>query len=558
MHPQARIPAQNLLCAPKLRTDLVMTLHILHLEDNPDDVELVRRTLLRRGLACQIQPVASKAEYLTALDESEVDVILSDSSLPGYAGSDALAAARVHRPDVPFIIVSAHVPAPEERNPLDLDVAARVSKAELQLLPDAIRRAVHEADEPVTPSYVTGMEHLVQVVQRLSLARDLPAIMAIVRRAARELVCADGATFVLRDGNQCYYADEDAISTLWKGQRFPLESCISGWAMTHRAAVSIPSIVNDPRIPQDTYRKTFVKSLLMVPIRTQDPIGAIGAYWAVEREPAGWEMRLLQALADSTCVAIEAAQLLETLEHRVAERTQDVRQRSNELEILNRELEPFSYAVAHDLRSPLIAIGGFSEDLLENNASRLDPLAREQLERISSAALRMHGLIDDLLGLAKIVRAPLQRRAIDLTQLAREVTQEFRPTVPPRDIEFVIADDLQANGDRGLIRILLQNLLGNAFKFTSRRSAARIEVGSQTNENGEREFFVRDNGSGFDPRYAAKLFRPFERLHTRAEFPGTGIGLAIAQRVVHRHGGQIRAESQVDFGATCFFTLPEA
>jgi signal transduction histidine kinase/CheY-like chemotaxis protein len=543
-----------------------MTLHILHLEDNPDDVELVRRALLRRGLACQIQPVASKAEYLTALDESEVDVILSDSSLPGYAGSDALAAARVHRPDVPFIIVSAHLPAREELNPLDLDVAARVSKAELQLLPDAIQRAVREADEAAAPmepakanpSYVTGMEHLVQVVQRLSLARDLPAIMAIVRRAARELVCADGATFVLRDGNHCYYADEDAISALWKGQRFPLESCISGWAMTHRTAVSIPRIVDDPRIPQDAYRKTFVKSLLMVPIRTQDPIGAIGAYWAIEREPAEWEMRLLQALADSTCVAMEAAQLLETLEHRVAERTQEVRQRSNELEILNRELETFSYSVAHDLRSPLIAISGFSEDLLENNTSRLDSLAREQLERISSAALRMHGLIDDLLGLAKIARAPLQRRPVDLAQLAREVAQEFRPTIPPRDIECVIPNELQTNGDRGLIRILLQNLLGNAFKFTARRSAARIEVGSQTNENGEREFFVRDNGSGFDPRYAAKLFRPFERLHTRAEFPGSGIGLATAQRVVHRHGGQIRAESQVDFGATVFFTLPEA
>src|SRR5678816_2217159 len=126
-----------------------MTLHILHLEDNPDDVELVRRTLLRRGPACQIQPVASKAEYLTALDESEVDVILSDSGLPGYAGSDALAAARVHRPDVPFIIVSAYLPAPEELNPLDLDVAARIPKTQLHLLPDAIRRAVQGAEEPV-------------------------------------------------------------------------------------------------------------------------------------------------------------------------------------------------------------------------------------------------------------------------------------------------------------------------------------------------------------------------------------------------------------------------
>src|SRR5262249_13228681 len=150
-------------------------------------------------------------------------------------------AARVHRPDVPFIIVSAHLPPPEEVNPLDLDVAARVSKADLQLLPDAIRRAVHENDAATgtvvtlpDPAYVKGMEALLLVVQRLSLARDLPSIMAIVRRAARELVGADGATFVLRDGNQCHYADEDAISALWKGQRFPMENCVSGWAMTNK------------------------------------------------------------------------------------------------------------------------------------------------------------------------------------------------------------------------------------------------------------------------------------------------------------------------------------
>ncbi len=540
-----------------------MTLHILHLEDNPDDVELVRRTLQRRGLECRIRPVSSRDEYLTALDEAEVDVILSDSGLPGYAGADALAAARAHRPDVPFIIVSAHLPQPEEINPLELDVAARVSKSELSQLPDAIRRAVHHSDPPAPASspddpYVRGMEHLVKVVQKLSLARDLPAIMAIVRRAARELVAADGATFVLRDGDQCHYVDEDAISTLWKGQRFPMESCISGWAMIHRSAVAIPRVLEDPRIPHDAYRRTFVQSLVMTPIRTQDPLGAIGAYWASEHHAAGWEMRLLQALADSTCVAIEHANLIETLEQRVAERTEEVRQRSTELEILNRELETFSYSVAHDLRSPLIAIGGFSEDLLESTANRLDPPAREQLERISNAAQRMHGLINDLLGLAKIVRAPLQRRPIDISRIAREVTQDFRPGVPARDVEFVIADDLQANGDPGLIRILLQNLLGNAYKFTSRRSAARIEVGSHPGEDGELEFFVRDNGSGFDPRYAMKLFRPFERLHTRAEFPGTGIGLATAQRIVRRHGGQIRAESQVDFGATFYFTIPEA
>jgi diguanylate cyclase (GGDEF)-like protein len=184
--------------------------------------------------------------------------------------------------------------------------------------------------------YVGAMEHLVSVVQALSLARDLQTIMDIVRHAARELVGADGATFVLRDDDKCFYAEEDAIAPLWKGLRFPLEACISGWSMVNREAVVVPDIFEDSRIPIDAYRPTFVRSLAMVPIRTIEPIGAIGTYWAQNYRCAPEQVKVLQTLADVTAVAMENVQVLTNLEHLVKERTADLNATNDRL---RREIE---------------------------------------------------------------------------------------------------------------------------------------------------------------------------------------------------------------------------
>lgn len=405
-------------------------------------------------------------------------------------------------------------------------------------------------------TYVLGMQHLVTVVQRLSQARTLEAIQAIVRRAARELTHADGATFVMRDVNLCYYADEDAISPLWKGQRFPMSACISGWAMLNRQAVIIEDIYADARIPHDAYRPTFVKSLVMMPIRTVEPIGAIGAYWATRHKATAEEVNLLQALADSTSVAMEAAGLFATLEKRVAERTEELNRRTNDLEVLNKELEAFSYSVAHDLRAPLITIDGFAQVLKETSADSLGEESMGHLGHIQTAVARMHRLIEDLLGLSKIVRAPMAKTTVDISTIAREIAQRLREGTPQRASEIVIAPDLVAQGDPGLIRIVLENLLSNAWKFTSKREQAQIEVDTIRGAEGDTVFRVKDNGAGFDPRYASKLFGPFQRCHAQSDFPGTGIGLATVQRIVHRHGGKIWVEAQVDRGASFYFTLP--
>jgi signal transduction histidine kinase len=410
--------------------------------------------------------------------------------------------------------------------------------------------------EARTENYVRGMQHLVSVAQRLSQARTLEAIQAIVRRAARELTQSDGATFVLRDANLCYYADEDAILPLWKGQRFAMSACISGWAMLNRQSVIIEDIYADSRIPHEAYRPTFVKSLVIMPIRTVEPVGAIGAYWANQHKATPEEVSLLQALAESTSFAMEAAGLFATLEKRVAERTTELNKRTAELEILNKELEAFSYSVAHDLRAPLITIDGFAQVLKETSAESLDESALSHLAHIQTAVARMHRLIEDLLGLSRIVRAPMVKSIVDLSAMANDIAKRLKDSSPGRIAEFVIAPNLAAQGDAGQLRIVMDHLLSNAWKFTSKRDQAQIELDTVHGAEGGTVYRIKDNGAGFDPRYASKLFGPFQRCHSQADFPGTGIGLATAQRIVHRHGGKIWVEAQLDRGASFYFTLP--
>lgn len=393
-----------------------------------------------------------------------------------------------------------------------------------------------------------AMERLVTAVQELSLARDLPTVMAIVRCAARELTGADGATFVLRDGDKCFYADEDAIAPLWKGLRFPLTSCISGWTMLNREQAVIEDIYADSRIPHDAYRSTFVKSLAMVPIRTLAPLGAIGNYWKRQYRPSSEQIKLLRALADTTAVALENIQVYAELEQRVADRTA-------ELQAANKELEAFSYAVSHDLRAPLRHIDGYAQMLREDSEDALDEKGKTHLERIHRATGRMNELIEDLLALSRNTLVPVNREEVNLSELALEIMAQLQAGAPHREIDLIIAPALSVCGDARLLRVVMENLLSNAWKFTSQSLNARIEVGSMTTAEGQTAYYVCDNGAGFEMAYAGNLFGVFQRLHSEKEFPGTGVGLATVQRIVHKHGGRIWAEAAVGQGASFYFTL---
>jgi signal transduction histidine kinase len=240
-------------------------------------------------------------------------------------------------------------------------------------------------------------------------------------------------------------------------------------------------------------------------------------------------------------------------QERIAGLNRTLEAKNADLEAANRELEAFSYSVSHDLRSPLRTIDGFSLALLEDAGPRLDEASKEHLGRVRAAAQRMARLIDDLLGLARVARAEMSREPVDLSALAGAVADDLRASEAGRSVEFAIEPGLAAEGDARLLRVVLENLLGNAWKYTSKKASARIEFGREA--EGERAYFVRDDGAGFEPAYAAKLFGAFQRLHRADEFPGTGIGLAIVQRIVRRHGGHVGAEGRVGRGATFRFTL---
>jgi PAS domain S-box-containing protein len=231
-----------------------------------------------------------------------------------------------------------------------------------------------------------------------------------------------------------------------------------------------------------------------------------------------------------------------------------LRLKNAQLETSNKELDAFSYSVSHDLRAPLRGIDGFSQALLEDYGEKLDSVGQSHLQRVRLAAQRMSALIDDLLNLSRVTRSEIHREKLDLSAVVRSVAEELQRGAPSRNVTFVITEGLTAHGDSRLLRVAIENLLGNSWKYTSGHSSARIEFGFHQ-ANGRSAFFVRDDGAGFDPRYSDRLFGAFQRLHAMTEFPGTGIGLATVQRIIHRHGGKIWAEGEVEKGATFYFTL---
>jgi light-regulated signal transduction histidine kinase (bacteriophytochrome) len=256
----------------------------------------------------------------------------------------------------------------------------------------------------------------------------------------------------------------------------------------------------------------------------------------------------LNILEDLSDAQAEIRTLNEELEARVELRTA-------ELLVANKNLEAFTYSVAHDLRSPLRALSGYGEALTEDYGDRLDKTGRWYVERIQAATERMGALIDDLLLLAQVSRSEISLGPVDLSAEVAVIAGELQAREPGRTVRFVIHDGVWVNADRTLIRTVLQNLVENAWKYTGKRDDATIEFGATAAEDAGVCCYVRDNGAGFDPAFAAKLFQPFQRLHAVTEFPGTGIGLASVRRIIERHGGRVWAEGAVGRGATFYFTL---
>tara|TARA_B110001454_G_scaffold219136_1_gene250290 strand:- start:21184 stop:22428 length:1245 start_codon:yes stop_codon:yes gene_type:complete len=384
--------------------------------------------------------------------------------------------------------------------------------------------------------------------ERLSRAKDLRDITAIAAETARQLSGSQGSTFVLRDGDLCYYADEHSISPLWKGKRFPMVDCISGWSMIHQEAVLIPDIYLDNRIPHDAYRPTFVKSLCMIPIRKENPIGAIGNYWSESYIPTEDEIKSLQILANSTAIALENLELKIVLTKQNSATT-GLQHRNNELEVAIN-------AMAHDLRTPVAGMTGMAELLRIRLADKIDKDSYDYLYAIMNTGRQTAAQIERMLMLYRANSGAITKQELNITQITHELFNVLKPELHNRTFEFSVEPHLKAYADAPLVRVVLSNLLSNAIKYSSRKPKTKIDVGLYKNESKFNTFYVRDNGDGFEPAQATKLFQPLNRLHSREDFAGTGLGLASVAKIVEVHGGKCSAEGRPSEGATFFFSLP--
>ena len=332
-----------------------------------------------------------------------------------------------------------------------------------------------------------------------------------------------------------------------------LESRVRAQREGHPAAASAALIEDEKMMANIHDHLGQIEAVETTELGRRDSAVELGAQWAVATLLIGAALAL--GLIVFVIRLLEAEIRKNKLgEKQIRDLLEDQRQRARQLETANRELEAFSYSVSHDLRAPLRSIDGFSQAVMEDCADKLGETGHRDFQRIRAAAKRMNLLIDDLLALARVARQPMVRQAVDLTVMAGEIIQELRDLYPERQVDVVIPDGLHAAGDPHLLKIVLQNLLSNAWKYTRKKSGARIEFGTTASDGGPC-FFIGDNGAGFDMAYASKLFGAFQRFHTEGEFEGTGVGLATVRRILARHGGRVWADAAVDRGATFFFTI---
>ncbi len=373
----------------------------------------------------------------------------------------------------------------------------------------------------------------------------------LVCAGIRDLANADLSALPLIDesGKTFTYVAAAGPKAEWvMGKTLPIQGGgLCGWVAEHGRALCIPSLRDDPRVIQELAQSLDVTTGLLIPLVLEDKvIGGLSAFR--KGEPFDeLEEQILNLYGQRVAIALANSRLLATLEQRVTNRTA-------ELATINQELEAFSYSVSHDLRSPLRGIDGFSQALLEEYPDKLDDTGKDYLHRVRNASQRMGELIDDLLALSRVTRQEMRREPVELSALAHKIAAQLQENQADRPVEFAVQDGLITQGDSHLLRIVLEHLLGNAWKFTSKEPKARIEFG-YTDNSGEGAYFVRDDGVGFDMKYANKLFGAFQRLHSSKEFEGTGIGLATVQRILHRHGGRVWAEGKVGKGATFYFSL---
>lgn len=496
-------------------------------EDVVQDATLIEHALKHSGFDFTLKRVDTQEEFVHQLQRFHPSVILSDHGLPSFDGFTALALAQKEAPDVPFIFVTGSLGEEMTIKALKTGATDFVLKHRLGTLPPAIHRALRQADfrrerrkaEEALLSSEERYRSLVELSPDALFVVVEDRIVFINSAGVRLLGAAEPAQLVGHPLKDILHPDDQA-------------SALQRLAELRQHGKAVPFL--EQRLMSLDGSPVDVEIAAAPLVFAGKPAAQVIAHDVRERKRAEEEIRHLNL----------------DLEQRVCERTV-------ELEAANKELEAFSYSVSHDLRAPLRHIEGFVEILTATTAVSLDEESKRHLQTIAESAKQMGRLIDDLLTFSRTARAELTKTSTDLTELVQSVIRDLQPEAQERQVQWIIADLPSVEADLALLRQVLLNLISNALKYTRTRKQARIEIGGTTNPT-EHVLFVRDNGVGFDMRYAHKLFGVFQRLHRASDFEGTGVGLANVRRIINRHGGRTWAEGELDKGATIYFSLPKS
>jgi len=488
---------------------------ILVVDDQPQNIELLEAHLAPQGY--EVVKAASGEEALEKLSNNQIDLVLLDVMMPGMSGIEVLEKLRADKKTrlIPVVMVTVLKETADRVKALEAGCDDFISKP---------------FDKHELLARVKSLLRIKSLHDEVDEARDYAE--AIVETVREPLIVLSKDLHVIT-ANHAYYrvfkATPDAIENVYF---YDLQN--GRW--------NIPKLRN---LLEDILEKSTTFNDFEVDYEVPDVGRRVLLLNARRIDREGTELILL-ALEDITARRLA--------EENVKKLNTDLQQNLDELASANKELEAFSYSVSHDLRNPLNRILGFSDVLLEGYSDKLDDEGKDHLNRIIKNATRMNRILDDLLHLSRISRHGVQRQDVDLSKLAASVVAELREAQPDRGATVDIQEGIAAFADAKLIEVALSNLLGNAWKFTSKTKNARIQFGTFEQE-GKIVYYVKDNGAGFDQSFSEKLFLPFHRLHSEEEFEGTGIGLATVQRIIHRHGGKVWAEGEPGKGAMFYFTL---
>lgn len=502
-------------------------LKILIVEDSKIDAALVLDELKVAGLESVSRRVDTPEDFRQALMDEHWDVICSDYTMPRFSAMAAMKILHETALEIPFIIVSGSIGEELAVQALHKGANDYLMKDNLARLAPAVERACREADERRTRKHIEDLlketensyRRLVEGIRDYGIFLIDTKGNILSWNIGAERIMGYQAEEIIGKPFDCFFTQKDIEEGL-PSRELQL-------ALSQGRYESESNLVRKNG-------SVFISHDLVTPVYNDR--GILSGY-----------SKILRDITERKLAEEQIRQLTEDLEQRVRERTA-------QLELVNQELESFTHSVSHDLRAPLRNLAKLSQILLSRKNEQLDSESRQYLIYILESSQQALQLASALLDLSRVTSATVYKHHVDLTQLAEDIFLSLQKEDPARQVDLKISSGLSVFGDPTLIKVMLQNLLENAWKFTSKLQHAMIEFSSKK-ENGQTIFFVRDNGVGFDPDYAGKLFKPFQRLHSNEEFYGTGVGLATVQRIIHRHGGHIWAEGSINQGATFFFTL---